>query len=220
MKTVPVLARDPLGHGGERLVGLAFVLEALLQHPRLRIADRRIAIEKQRVKAAIAGFLPRLFGFASYGTTSDHYARYARSLLGGVSVVLSVFNGFADFHAYKAARQGARMAYIQREEECLNVVLQVINTHLQLEDAAENLLVAWKAYEAAKGRLDQIQAQWEEGLIHPAERLQALAERDRFQVSLLVAGFTEQVSAAALLNALGTSHSQEEVEKNEHPDGS
>lgn len=37
-----------------------FITEAMLNHPRLRISDREIAIEKEKVKFALSGFLPSL----------------------------------------------------------------------------------------------------------------------------------------------------------------
>lgn len=179
------------------------VLYALLNRQELGMADRDVAIQQEQVKIAIAEFLPKLFGFTSLTNTSDSFLRYQNYWLSGLSGVMTLFNGFANVHQYRAARQQEQAAFLRREEACLTVMVQVQEARLNLDAANDQLALAEKNHEATLERWSDLEAQWREGLIAPSERLQMITRRDQAEVQLLLARFQHQVAVAALVNTLG-----------------
>jgi outer membrane protein len=201
MSTVTLLEDTPLERPDGSLSD--YVLEALLNHPRLAIADRQIAIEKDKVKIAIADFLPSLVGFASRTNTSDSHLMYRNYWAGGLSATLSIFNGFANINGYKAAKENAEKAFVEREQQALTLMLEVVQADLDLTDSEDNMSLAEIAYEAASARYEEIRAHWKEGLVDSAEMLDALARKDQAQANVMNARYRLQVSIATLFNVMG-----------------
>jgi len=182
------------------------ILQALLENTQLHIADRTVEIQHDKAKIALSNFLPHLIGFAGFTSTSNSFVLDKSYWMGGLAGVLTVFNGFANVNEYKAARERKREAMVQREELCLTIMLQVIKAHLNFQDVQEELVLAQKKFEVVSGRLNEIKAKWEEGIIKPSEKLQAIAELDRAQREVMKTRFQQQVSIATLLNAMGKSY--------------
>jgi outer membrane protein TolC len=191
------------------------VLQALLNNPQMHISDRTVEILKDRAKIAISNFLPNLVGFASFTSTSDSFVFDPDYWISGLSGVLNVFNGFANIYEYKAAREREREAMVQREEACLAMMLQVIKAHLNLENAEDALALAEKSLTVARGRLAEIEAQWQEGMVKPSERLSAIAEFEAADTAVTNAHFQRQVSIATLLNVLGKNDEDRFADKNQ-----
>ncbi len=180
------------------------VLQALLENPKLHAADRMGAINRLKIKLAIAEFLPKLIGFASRTSTSDSFITYPDFTLMGLNGVMSLFNGFANVNGYRAARERARSAYYEREQLCFTIMTEVVRAHLNLENAASIRRLAAKALSVAQARLDEVDLRWQEGLIDVATRFEAVAERDRAEMMRTNAGFQEQVAIASLRMVLGS----------------
>ena len=182
------------------------ILQALLKNPQLHIADRTVEIQHDRAKIALTNSLPQLIGLASFTSTSNSFVLDKSYWLGGLTGVLSVFNGFGNINEYKVAREQKKEAVVQREELCLTIMLQVIKAYLNLQDVQDEMVLAQKNFEVVSSRLEEIKAKWEEGIIKPSEKLQAIAELDGAQREVIKAGFQHQVSIATLLNAMGKSY--------------
>ena len=192
------------------------VLQALLNNPQMHISDRAVEIQKDQARIAITNFLPSLVGFASFTHTSDSFVFDPDYWMSGLSGVLTVFNGFANINEYKAAREREREAMVQREEACLTVMLQVIKARLNCENAQEALALAEKSLTVAEGRLAEIEAQWQEGMVEPSERLSAIAEFEASDTDVTNARFQEQVSIATLLNVMGKNDADGFAYKNQN----
>lgn len=188
------------------------VLQALLDNPQLRISDRMIEIQRDQARMAIANFLPKLVGFASFTDTSDSFTFDPDYWMSGLSGVLTIFNGFKNINEYKAAREQEREAMVEREEACLAVMLEVIKAYLSVQDAEEGLAVAQKSLQVAKGRMAEVEAKWAEGLIELPERLNAIAEVEGAERDAVNARFSQQVSVATLMNVLGKGHVDKGIE--------
>ena len=182
------------------------ILQALLENPQLHIADRTLEIQHDKAKIAVSNFLPHLIGFASFSSTSNSFVLDKSYWMGGVTGLMTVFNGFANINEYKAAREREKEAMVQREEMCLTIMLQVIKAYLTLQDVQEDLLLVQKNFEVVSGRLAEIKAKWEEGMIKPSEKLEAIAQLDNAQRKVIKARFQQQVSLATLFNAMGKSY--------------
>ena len=188
-----------------------FIAEALLNHPRLRIADREIAVEKEKVKLALAGFLPSLTGFASRVNTSDAFQRYSNYWMMGLSGVLTVFNGFANINEYDAAKENVKKAALQREETTLALMLEVFRAYQNLQLARDSIVMVEYNNKAAIAHYDQVYEQWREGLVDASGLLSVLAEKDLAQMAIINSQFQVQVALATLVNVIG----QTEIEYEE-----
>lgn len=183
MADLCLVNEEPLAAPDKKLEDL--VLQALLNNPQLHIADRTVEIQKDKAKMALANFLPRFIGIASFTDTSNSFVLDSKYWMGGVAGVFSVFSGFSSVNEYKAAREQGKEALVQREELCLSIILEVIKASLNLQDVEEEMELAQKSLEAASMHLTQIEAQWQEGLIKPSERLNTVVEMDRAQMEVL-----------------------------------
>ncbi|HDP35210.1 MAG TPA: TolC family protein [Candidatus Hydrogenedentes bacterium] len=192
-----------------------WILEALLNHPRLAIADRLEAIEREKVRIAVAGFLPALVGFASRSHTSNSFLAYPYVSAFGFTGLMTVFNGFANVNEYRAARVGQEKAFLAREQESLALMLEVVKAHANLADAQANLELAAAAADAAEIMLNEENAKMREGLLRPSEMLDTVARHDEAQVNAVNAQYQEQVMIAITRNVLGATYRGKEDANNE-----
>jgi len=179
------------------------IAEALLNHPRLRIADRTIAIEKEKVKIALAGFMPSLTGFANRVNTSDSFQKYSDYWKMGLSGAMTVFNGFANIHEYEAAKENVKKAGLEREQATLALMIEVFRAYQNLQLTQDSIALSEANNKAAAARYEQVYQQWQEGLVDASELLAAAAERDLAQTAIIYSQFQEQVAIATLTNAMG-----------------
>ena len=179
------------------------IAEALLNHPRLRIADRAIAIEKEKVKIALSGFLPSLKGFADRVNTTDTFQKYSSYWMMGLSGVLTVFNGFANIYEYDAAKENVKKAALEREQATLILMLEVFRANQNLRLARDAVAVAEENYQAARAHYDQVDQQWQEGLVNVSDLASVLAEKDLAEMVRINSHFQVQVAIATLINAMG-----------------
>jgi outer membrane protein TolC len=192
------------------------ITDALISSPQLYIADRNIAIEKEKVKIALAGFLPRLVGFANRTHSSDSFLLYDNFWTYGLAGTMSVFNGFATINEYKAAKERRKDAFIEREQQTLVLMLEVAKAYLNLEDAKRQSLLAQKAFNASSMHLNEVQEKWREGLADSSKMLDVMAQRDAAQTELTNSHFQLQVSIATLYNVMGVTDIGYEENKNEN----
>lgn len=179
------------------------ITEALLNHPRLRIADREIAIEKEKVKIALSGFLPSLAGFANRVNTTDAFQRYSSYWMMGLSGVLTVFNGFANIYEYDAAKENVKKSALEREQATLALILEVFRAYQNLQLARDAVAVAEENCSAARDHYDQVYLQWQEGLVNISDLTSVLAGKDLAEMIRINSQFQVQVAIATLVNAMG-----------------
>ena len=179
------------------------ITEALLNHLRLRIADREIAIEREKVKIALSGFLPSLTGFADRVNTSDAFQKYSSYWMMGFSGVLTVFNGFANIYEYDAAKENIKKAALEREQATLTLMVEVFRAYQNLQLVQDAIAVAEDNVNAARDHYDQVYLQWQEGLVNVSDLMSVLAQKDLAEMMRVHAQFQAQVTIATLLNAMG-----------------
>ncbi len=179
------------------------VLEALLCHPQLRIADRNVEIQKEQVKIALADFLPKLFGFVYRPEAVDDFGAGSIDWVYGLSGTMTIFNGFANINEYKAAKQRRAESFLQREQATLSVMLEVLRAYQTVTTAREQVALAQSALDVATERFHDAEQQWREGLTGSSELLEIAASRDRARAQAIGARFAYQVSTATLLNVMG-----------------
>jgi outer membrane protein TolC len=180
-----------------------FITEALLNHPRLRISDREIAIEKEKVKIALSGFLPSLTGFADRVNTTDAFQRYSNYWMMGLSGVLTVFNGFANIYEYDAAKEDVKKAALEREQATLTLMLEVFRAYQNLQLVGDAIAITEDNYKTAVDHYNQVYQQWQEGLVNVSDLMSVLAEKDLAETMRINSQFQLQVAIAMLINATG-----------------
>ncbi len=179
------------------------VIEALLNRPEMKLKDRRSEIEQDRVKIAITNFLPVVSAIGSFERTSDSFMKYSSQWAGGAMGVMSLFNGFANVNQYKAAREKEKLSYVEREEACLMVMLQVQQAYQNVQSAEEIRVVVKKIYDAKNEKLREQKARYKEGLIRVSELLKAIAAAEEAGADLFGSEYNYRVSLAVLEDVVG-----------------
>jgi outer membrane protein TolC len=179
------------------------VIEALLNRPEMKLQDRRYEIEQDRVKIAITRFLPVVSVVGGFEHSTDSYVKYSSQWVGGVSGMMSLFNGFANINAYKAAKEKEKLSFIKREEACFMVMLQVQKAYQNVCSAQEIMDVVRKSNDAKKEKLREEKARYKEGLIRVSELLKAVAASDEAGAELFASEYNYRVFLAVLEDVVG-----------------
>lgn len=179
------------------------ITEALLNHPSLAISDRQVAVEKEKIKAAVTNFLPNLTGFASRVNTSDSHQVFTNYWLGGLSGAITIFDGFTNINQYKAAKESHKDAILRRQQATLTLMLQVIRALDQVRLAQEQVELARQINQVASKHLAEVREQYEQGLIQASDMLNMVSEADRAEIQYLQSRFQYQTSIAVLNNVMG-----------------
>jgi len=180
-----------------------WILEALLNRPEMAIADRSVEIRKDQVKMAIAGFLPGLGVGGAWNHTSDSFSKYSSVWIGGVSAVLTVFDGFANVAAYQAARQRHQESFVQREEASVTIMLEVLQSHWNVMKAMDVVVLTRQVYASESLRIKEVEAQYKEGWVRTSDLIEAIAQRDNAVAQMAVAEFQAQIATAILWDVMG-----------------
>jgi len=193
----------------------SLITEALISHPEVHIADRKVAIEERKVELSVSVFLPTVMGFASYVDSSDSFLKYSNYWMTGLAGTLRVFDGFANVNAYKLVREQRKDAYIRREQVSLALMIKVVKAYLNMTNAEAEMALAEKFQGVALKRFAEIEEKWREGLVSSSEMLGVTAERDSAQMQKMAARFQHQISIATLINAMGKTDTSVEERNNE-----
>jgi len=180
------------------------VLMALENRLELHVSDRNIETADEKVRMAVADFLPSVVGLGGYMHSNDGYLRYADLWSYGLSGVLTVFDGFQNIADYRAARALREETFLQREQACLAIMLEVISARLQFDDACDAFDLAERTFRAHQVALDEAEALRREGVIGHSEILGAVVARDRAKAQLELSRYRRLVASATLLDVTGT----------------
>jgi outer membrane protein TolC len=192
------------------------VYKALIENPQLHIADREVAIEEEKVKVALAAFLPRLTLFANRTNTSDSFQLFPDFWTYGLAGTLAVFNGFANIDEYKAAKERRKEAFIEREQLTLTLMLEVLKAYQNLQNAKDLAVLAQKSVDASSMHFEEVNEKWKQGIVPGSEMLAVLAEKNTAQTELMSSNFFLQVSIATLQNVMGTTYIPQVPSKNKN----
>ncbi|MGD0786206.1 MAG: TolC family protein, partial [Sedimentisphaerales bacterium] len=202
---------QPLKEPNEPLEDLVY--KAMIENPQLQIADRNVAIEEEKVKVALAAFLPRLTIFANHSTTSNSFDVPETLWSYGFAGTMTIFNGFANINEYNAAKERRKVSFIEREQQTLVVMLQVLKAHLNLENAKDEQLFAGRSFDVISKHSDEIYEKWKQGQVQSSEMLNMMAEKGNAQMEFMNSNFRLQVCIATLQNVMGITDIQSIDEK-------
>lgn len=179
------LSLDPLPNATVE----TFVLDALQQHPSLSIADHQVVAAENSVRAAIASFIPTVSTFANASWNSDSFAKHVSALYGGFTAAVDLFDGFAKYNRYQAAKVSRTSAELDREATFLSIILEVVKAHNALKDADDNLVTAAAAFRYLDAKFRDYEARQKEGLITVNDMLDAQGEAQAAETDQLKATF-------------------------------
>ncbi len=180
-----------------------WVYHALLARPELRMGDASVATSETEVTRALARFIPELIGVVSYNATSDSFTANPTWWAAGIQGAVSVFNGFQNVTTYRQAKEQVKGAKLRREETALAVMLQVLESHQSLQDAAQYSRVAELAAEAASAALHDRQAQQEAGRADLVALLAARQAQEQASAAAQAARYGEALARFVFCSAVG-----------------
>ena len=184
------------------------VTDALLLRPELDLADRVVDIRRDEVRMAVAAFLPDLFVSGGYSHTSDSFLLYPNFWFLGFSGALTLFDGLRNLAEHDTAEVRVERAILEREEQALVVILEVLEARRIAEDASAGRRLAKQNREAVEARLAEVEALWNEGMAEESDRLRALAERAQARAVERVSEYQERVALATLDDVAGYGRSE------------
>lgn len=165
------------------------VLNALQQHPSLAIADHQIVAAENTVRAAIANFIPTVSSFVNASWTSDTFAKHVSSLYGGFTAAVDLFDGFAKFNRYKAAKLQKISAQFDREATFLSIILEVLKAQNALQAAGDDLKTTQAASNYHSAKFRDYEARQKEGLIPVNDMLDAQGDAQAAETDVLKATY-------------------------------
>ena len=179
------------------------IYTALTNRLELFAGDRGIELRKNEILRSIALFLPNLYGFANFYTTSDSYTVNDQYWGSGLQGTMSVFAGFRNVNAYRAARANLKQAYVEREEQSMSIMVQVIEAWKNLQDVGGQLDVARQAAEAARLDMASAKASYDAGTESFSSCLQATAASESAEAALRAADNAKAVALYVFNDVMG-----------------
>ena len=197
-----------------------WLFEAMTSRLELFAGDRTIDLRKNEILRAIALFLPNLYGFANFYTTSDSYTVNDQYWGSGLQGTLSAFVGFRDVNAYRSARTQLKQAYVDREETAMAVMVQVVEARKSVFDAKEQLTVARNAADAARLTFESVKAKHEAGTVGFSDYLEAMSAHEAAQAGLSGAEYACSMALYVFRDVIGSSKENEhekDSDSDSHP---
>lgn len=171
--------------------------------PELAAAHQTSAAADRQVRAAQAGFIPRLNAFASYDLDSGNGTHYADSWLAGVSVDLNIFDGFLTRGKVAEARANLASAREQERKVALAVALETRQAQLNLEETQARLATTGKSVEQAAESVQITKDRYANGLALLTQLLDAENALTAARQRRAAVGTDLLIARAALDHALG-----------------
>lgn len=183
----------------------ALLNQALVQHPELRAAEKRVAIAEQQLSAAEAAHLPKADAFVSYGSDSKNLAYSASrdNVSAGVMVEVDVFSGFATQEKIKKAEHELTAAREVARKMRLQVENQVKTARLRLLEALSREQVTSVAVRAAEEALRLVNEQRDAGVVTVTRYIEAEVARDKAKTRDISARYDAMRAEAELKLATG-----------------
>ncbi|SIS82267.1 TolC family outer membrane protein [Neptunomonas antarctica] len=159
--------------------------KARLNDPQLKIAEAIYRVNKEALPQARAGLLPSINASANTTYTDSDAASFNNHGY-SVSLVQPVFSA-AKWFTYQQGKTLDDQAIFRLDQAQQNLILRSVETYLNVLRGKSNLETAESQERAIKRRLDQVNAQFEVGLIAITDVQESQASYDNARVSLIEA---------------------------------
>ncbi len=177
--------------------------QTLVNRKELWAGDQAIAISKIEVVRALSGFLPNLYGSVSANHTSESMQRPSQYWAGGLSAVLSVFNGFQTIDAYREAKARRRAEFQTQEDRALALLVATFEASQNWQRSFEQRDVAAQVARSAELDYDVARARHQEGQETMSDVLDKLAILEHARVQAVSADYACALAEIVLRDACG-----------------
>lgn len=152
------------------------VYNSLVNNDMIKISHNLHSINKDKVKIAISNFLPQvILGGGLYGTSLNIISPQ-NILLGSLTGIFSIFEGFKNINEYEKAKLEEKASYIKREEIAMNTILSTITVYTNLQKSLEEKELANENYEISKEKFRQKTLEKEVGYIDESDYMKEISE--------------------------------------------
>ena len=190
--------------------------QTLVNRKELWAGDQMIEIRKADVLRALTGFLPNLYGSASGNYSSEILQSPSQYWAGGLSAVLSLFNGFRTVNDYREAKARRAAEFQIQEDRALALVVSTYEAYLNWCRADEQRAVARQACKAAEMDYAETNARYEQDQETLSDVLDKLALQETARVEAVMAEYASALAEIVLRDAtgvgLGESHPMEKAD--------
>lgn len=164
----------------EKDLELERIIESsLINNSLLKIEDISHGIGEDKVKMAVAAFLPNIAVTGGYSRNNNSAIVDPTVINGSLMGAVSLFNGFQNINSYRKSKKELEISEIKREDAAAKIILESVNAFNLYEEIRENLELAEKNYSIAKKKLRQRELEREAEMINEEELLQTYAEYER-----------------------------------------
>ncbi|BBB30511.1 TolC family outer membrane protein [Neptunomonas japonica] len=190
-------------------------LKALSNDAQLKVAEATFRANKEALPQARAGLLPNINATANTSYTDSDLASFNNHGY-TVSLVQPVFSASRWF-TYQQGKTLDEQAQLRFDLAQQNLILQSVETYLNVLRAKSNLETAESQERAIKRRLDQVNAQFEVGLIAITDVHEAQASYDNARVNLIEAEGALDNSYEAIERLTGETITRTDLLSEEYP---
>ena len=187
----------------EALTAEELLWQTLVNRKELWVGDQTIEIRKADVLRALTGFLPELYGSAAATYTTESTQLPSRFWSGGLSAVLSVFNGFRTVNAYREAKALREAEYQTQEDRAMALLVATFEAQQNWQRSFEHRDVAAQVLKSAELDYQVAQARHREAQETLSEVLDKLAVLEVARVQAVAAEYACALSEIVLRDAAG-----------------
>lgn len=177
--------------------------QTLVNRKELWAGDQMIEIRKTEVLRALSDFLPTLYGSVSGNYTTESLQLPTQYWAGGLTAVLSVFNGFQTINSYREAKARRRAEYQTQEDRALALMVAAFEAWQNWQRTFEQRDVTAQVLEAAEADYQVSQARYHEDLTTLSEVLDKLALLESARVGAVSAEYACALAEIVLRDAMG-----------------
>lgn len=182
----------------------ALLDQAIHMRPEVKSAQGAVAAAQQQVEAAKGAFGPKVYADGSYGWRDDSASLGDEAWFVGVSVELTVFEGFSRQHKVNSARAEAAKAEAALERIKLIVRKEVWTACARVQEAEELVRATTTQVRDAEESLRLMSARYKVGAVTVTDLLGAQTALTVAQARHVQARWGSRQARSALARATGT----------------
>jgi outer membrane protein len=179
------------------------VEQSLQRRPEMAAVAAMIRAADERVQAARGDQAPKVSAHAWYAIDSEQMSASEDSWMAGIAATWPLFEGGASSSRIRQARADLREARQRGRQVALDIALEVQQSGLAVQEAAEKIRIAMRRREYARQGLDELRNQYENQTAMVDSLLQAEVAWNRAEVGYAAALFEGRIAQAQLRRALG-----------------
>jgi outer membrane protein len=179
------------------------VEQSLQRRPEIAAAGAMIRAADERVQVARGDQIPKVSAHAWYAIDSEQMDASEDSWMAGIAATWPLFEGGASSSRIRQARADLWDAKQRGRQIALDIALEVQQSGLAVQEAAEKIRIAMRQREYARQGLEEIRKQYENQTATVDALLHAEVAQNRAQVGYAAALFDGRIAQAQLRRALG-----------------